>query len=197
MDLEKLKSRKVAKIGIVAIVVLVIIVFFVGSYNGIVGADEACQSQWSKVQTQYQRRLDLVPNLVNTVKGYATHESQTLQKVISARNNALNVASSETNSAQYEKVQSRLTSAIRDINVVVERYPELKANENFLELQSQLEGTENRIAVERARYAETVQKYNKTIRRFPKSLVAGMFSFKVKEYYTAASNAETAPEVKF
>lgn len=192
----KRKKKYTKKIGLIAIIVI-IAVWVVSSYNGFVDKEEQCNSQWSKVQVQYQRRLDLIPNLVNTVKGYATHESATLEKVIAARNKAMNTPSDEASSIQYEKAQSAVTSAIRDINVVVERYPELKANENFLALQSQLEGTENRIAVERKRYAEFVQTYNKSVRVFPKSIVASVFSFNQKEYYQAEESASQAPKVEF
>lgn len=190
------RKKYTKKIGLVA-VVAILVIWVVYAYNGFVDKDEQCNSQWSKVQVQYQRRLDLIPNLVSTVKGYATHESATLEKVIAARNKAMNTPSDEASSAQYEKAQSAVTSAIRDINVVVERYPELKANENFLALQSQLEGTENRIAVERKRYAELVQTYNKCVRVFPKSIVASVFSFNQKEYYQADESAGQAPKVEF
>ncbi|MDO5760790.1 MAG: LemA family protein [Bacteroidota bacterium] len=190
-------NKKYIKMGGLALVVIIVFGWTMSSYNGFVGKDEQCKSQWSKVQVQYQRRMDLIPNLVSTVKGYATHESSTLEKVIAARNKALNTPSNEASSAQYEKAQSTLTSAIRDINVVVERYPELKANENFLALQSQLEGTENRIAVERKRYAELVQEYNRSVRVFPKSIIASIFSFNQKEYYQAEASAEQSPKVAF
>ncbi len=193
-------KKNYKKIGVIAIIVIIairVVSFVVSSYNGFVDKDEQCNSQWSKVQVQYQRRLDLIPNLVSAVKGYATHESATLEKVIVARNKAMNTPSDEASSLQYEKVQSAVTSAIRDINVVIERYPELKANENFLALQSQLEGTENRIAVERKRYAEFVQIYNKSVRIFPKSIVAKVFSFNQKEYYQADESASQAPIVEF
>lgn len=184
------------KVGLI-VVILILAIWVVSSYNGFVDKEEQCNSQWSKVQVQYQRRLDLIPNLVSTVKGYATHESATLEKVIAARNKAMNTPSDEASSLQYEKAQSAVTSAIRDINVVVERYPELKANENFLALQSQLEGTENRIAVERKRYAEFVQTYNRSVRVFPKSILASVFSFNQKEYYLAEESASQAPKVEF
>lgn len=188
--------KKIKKIGLIALIVIVAI-WVVKSYNGFVDKEEQCNSQWSKVQVQYQRRLDLIPNLVSIVKGYATHESATLEKVIAARNKAMSTPSDEASNIQYEKAQSAVTSAMRDINVVIERYPELKANENFLALQSQLEGTENRIAVERKRYAELVQFYNRTIRVFPKSIVASVFSFNKKEYYQADKSAGQAPKVEF
>ena len=141
--------------------------------------------------------MDLIPNLVATVKGYAQHEQQTLTKVIEARNNASSVSKDESNAAQYQQAQSQLTSAMRDLNIVVERYPDLKANQNFLELQSQIEGTENRIAVERQRYAETVQQYNQKRNVFPTNILANIFGFKAKEYYNADKGSEKAPQVSF
>ena len=197
MDLNNGKLKKYLTAGIAVIVVVVLGGWLISAYNSLVNQEEELKSQWSKVQSQYQRRLDLIPNLVSTVKGYASHESSTLEKVIAARNKAISTPSDENSSVKYEQAQSQLTSAIRDINVVIERYPELKANENFTALQQQLEGTENRIAVERQRYAEIVQSYNQSVRRFPKSIAAKIFSFKAKEYYQAEQAAESAPKVEF
>ena len=192
MDVKKYK-----KIGVLIVILVFAVIWIASSYNGLVRKDERCNSQWSKVQTQYQRRLDLIPNLVSTVKGYAKHESETLERVIAARNKALNTPSNESSSVAYEKAQNTVTSAIRDINVVVERYPELKANENFLALQSQLESTENRIAVERQRYADTIRIYNQSVRKFPTSIRADIFSFGQKEYYQADASAASSPKVEF
>lgn len=187
--------------GLTALLVVIAIVVILGGwamgkYNSLVKLNEACSSQWSKVESQYQRRMDLIPNLVNTVKGYAQHEQETLTKVIEARNQASNSLQSGDVQA-VENTQAAVTSAMRDLNVVVERYPDLKANQNFLELQSQLEGTENRIATERQRYADAVQQYNKKRNLFPTNIIASMFGFSAKEYYMAQKGSETAPSVNF
>lgn len=191
-------------ISIVAIlgVVLIIIIWLVSAYNGLVQKDEACSQQWSKVESQYQRRLDLIPNLVNTVKGYASHEKETFTEVIQARNQAASAKVDPNNLTQesldkYQQTQTQLKSSLDRLMVVVERYPDLKANQNFLELQSQLEGTENRIAVERQKFADVVNVFNSKIRRFPTNLIAGMFSFERKAYFAAETGAETAPKVEF
>lgn len=191
-------------ISIVAIlgVVLIIIIWLVSAYNGLVQKDEACSQQWSKVESQYQRRLDLIPNLVNTVKGYASHEKETFTEVIQARNQAASAKVDPNNLTQesldkYQQTQTQLKSSLDRLMVVVERYPDLKANQNFLELQSQLEGTENRIAVERQRFADVVKVFNSKIRRFPTNIIAGMFSFERKAYFAAETGAETAPKVEF
>ena len=187
--------------GLTALLVVIAIVVILGGwamgkYNSLVKLNEACSSQWSKVESQYQRRMDLIPNLVNTVKGYAQHEQETLTKVIEARNQASNSLQSGDVQA-VENTQAAVTSAMRDLNVVVERYPDLKANQNFLELQSQLEGTENRIATERQRYADAVQQYNQKRNLFPTNIIASMFGFSAKEYYMAQKGSETAPSVNF
>lgn len=182
---------------IIIIVVVIAIIWAVGKYNKLVQQNEACSSQWSKVESQYQRRMDLIPNIVSTVKGYAKHEQETLQKVIEARNNAAKVSPNEDNAKEYQNAQNAITTAMRDLNVVVERYPDLKANQNFLELQSQLEGTENRIAVERQKYADVVQQYNQQIKSFPTNLVAGLFGFSQKEYFAADQGSKNAPKVSF
>lgn len=191
-------------ISIVAIlgVVLIIIIWLVSAYNGLVQKDEACSQQWSKVESQYQRRLDLIPNLVNTVKGYASHEKETFTEVIQARNQAASAKVDPNNLTQesldkYQQTQTQLKSSLDRLMVVVERYPDLKANQNFLELQSQLEGTENRIAVERQRFADVVKVFNSKIRRFPTNIIAGMFSFERKAYFASETGAETAPKVEF
>lgn len=186
------------------IVLLIIVLWFnsVGTYNSIVTKEEGVTAQWAQVENVYQRRADLIPNLVETVKGYAGHEKETLEGVIEARSKAtsttidagnLNAASLQ----QFQAAQDGLSSALSRLMVVVERYPDLKANQNFLELQAQLEGTENRISVERKKFNESAQEYNTFIKKFPKNIIAGMFSFEKKEYFEAAAGSEKAPEVKF
>jgi LemA protein len=187
-------------IGIGALVILVLWIF--SSYNGLVNKDEAVNSQWGTVESQYQRRMDLIPNLVNTVKGYAEFEQETLTKVIEARSNATSVKIDPANLtpeklAQFQQAQEGVTSALSRLLVVVEKYPDLKANQNFLELQSQLEGTENRIAVERKRFNDAVNDYNKAVRGFPGVIVAKISGFERKGYFEAAQGAEQAPTVDF
>ncbi|MBP6429494.1 MAG: LemA family protein [Bacteroidales bacterium] len=191
-------------ISIVAIlgIVLIMVIWLVSAYNGLVKKDEACSQQWSKVESQYQRRLDLIPNLVNTVKGYASHEKETLTEVVQARNQASNAKIDPNNLSQesldkFQQSQTQLKSSLDRLMVVVERYPDLKANQNFLELQSQLEGTENRIAVERQAFADVVNAFNSKIRRFPTNIIAGMFSFERKAYFASEKEAENAPKVEF
>lgn len=195
-------KKKFIPIIIVLAIVVILIAWAVKAYNGLVVKDEACSKQWSKVESQYQRRMDLIPNLVNTVKGYASHEEATLLKVIEARNQASQVKIDAENMTQeqlnnFQQSQENLSSAIRGLNIVVEKYPDLKANQNFLELQSQLEGTENRIAVERQRYSDVVNEYNTSVRRFPNSLFASMFGFDKKPYFEAQTGVENAPKVEF
>ncbi|MDD3724747.1 MAG: LemA family protein, partial [Bacteroidales bacterium] len=182
-----MNKKTISLITIISIIVISII-WVVSKYNGLVKKDEACTQQWSKVESQYQRRLDLIPNLVNTVKGYAEHEQETFTQVIEARNQASQIKIDPNNMSQeamdkFQQSQQTLKSSLDRLMVVVERYPDLKANQNFLELQSQLEGTENRIAVERQRFADVVNAYNSTIRRFPTNLIAGMFTFERKAYF--------------
>ena len=164
--------------------------------------EEALNSQWSKVENQYQRRADLIPNLVNTVKGYASHEKETLDAVVSARAKATQItidpADLDENSLKkYQEAQGELSQALGRLLAVTENYPDLKANQNFLELQAQLEGTENRISTERTRYTDEVKEYNVMIRKFPASIIAGMMGFDKKPQFTAETGAEKAPEVKF
>lgn len=163
---------------------------------------ETVVTQWANVEGQYQRRLDLIPNLVNTVKGYADFEQETLTQVIEARSKAtaVNVNAGELNEQalqQFQQTQGALSSALSRLMVVVERYPDLKANQNFLELQAQLEGTENRIAVERRKYNEVVRNYNTFIQFFPRNIYAAWFNFEKKPYFEAEEGAERAPEVSF
>lgn len=196
---------------IVGIVIALLLVFlFAGgcsSYNGMVDADQAVKKQWGQVENQYQRRADLIPNLVNTVKGYAAHESTTLQNVTDARAgltkayndaNAISGDSAQANIAAYQQAQSNLRGALDIyVNAVREAYPDLKANTNFMNLQEQLESTENRIATERRRYNEDVETYNKKVLRFPGSIWASMFNFEPQEMFQAEEGANKAPEVEF
>lgn len=187
----------------IIIAVVIVLFFWVrGVYNSLVTQDESVKTAWSQVENQYQRRLDLIPNLVNTVKGYASHERETLEGVINARANATKTTIDPSNlneetMKQFQAAQGELSNALSRLMVVVERYPDLKANQNFLELQAQLEGTENRISVERKRFNETAQSYNTNIRSFPTNILAGMFGFQPKAYFAAESGAEKAPTVEF
>lgn len=190
-------------LGIVFVLFLAVVMWGVGKYNGLVTLDESVNGSWAQVQNQYQRRMDLVPNLVATVQGVANFEKSTLQAVIEARAKATQVTLSPQllNNPQafqqFEQTQGALGSALSRLLVTVEQYPNLKANENFLQLQSQLEGTENRIAVERKRFNEVVQGYNATIRTIPTSMIAGLGGFQQKQYFQAQAGAETAPKVQF
>ncbi|MCI6876119.1 MAG: LemA family protein [Parabacteroides sp.] len=186
------------------IVALAVILFFwtKGVYNNLVTQDEGVKTAWSQVENQYQRRADLIPNLVNTVKGYAAHEKNTLEGVMNARAKATQTTIDPTNlneetMKQYQAAQGELSNALSRLMVVVERYPELKANENFRELQVQLEGTENRITVERKRFNEVAQGYNTYVRTFPNNILSGIFGFQTKAYFTAEAGAEKAPQVEF
>lgn len=188
---------------IVAIaVVAVAVIWGISGYNGLVNMDEAVNNRWANVETQYQRRSDLIPNLVSTVKGYAKHESQTLEAVMKARSQATQVKIDPSNCtpqqlAQYQRAQGDVTSALGKLLAITENYPDLKANQNFLELQSQLEGTENRITVARKDFNDAANEYNVAIRRFPKSILAGMFGFEKRAYFEAEAGAEKAPKVEF
>jgi len=171
-------------------------------YNKMVSLEEGVTSQWANVENVYQRRMDLIPNLVNTVKGYAKHEQETLTKVIEARAKATQVTIDPTNLneaslKQFQQVQGELSGAISRLLVSVEQYPDLKANQNFLDLQAQLEGTENRIAVERRKFNETVQAFNSYIRSFPRVIYAGWFGFEKKAYFEADEGAKEVPKVDF
>lgn len=193
---------KPAKILIVVAAIVALIAIMAGIYNKMVKLDETVQQAWAQVENVYQRRADLIPNLVKTVQGAAEFEKGTLESVVNARSKASSMQIdpsnlTEENIAKFQQVQDELSSALNRLMVVVERYPELKANQNFLELQAQLEGTENRIAVERKKFNETVQNYNTVIRRFPNNIFAGMFNFDKKGYFKAKEGAENAPEVDF
>ncbi len=188
------------KLGLVAVVIAVL--FSSCGYNKMVSMDEQVTSQWAQVENVYQRRADLIPNLVNTVKGYAEHEKETLEGVIEARSKATAVNIDPTKLTpetlkQFNQAQDGLSSALSRLMVVVEKYPDLKANQNFLDLQAQLEGTENRITVERQKFNETTMTYNAYIRKFPQVIYSGWFGFEKKTYFEAQQGAEKAPEVKF
>lgn len=172
------------------------------NYNSLVEKQQNVDQAWAQVENQYQRRADLIPNLVNTVKGYSTHEEETLTKVTEARAKATSITIdadnlTEENLAKYQQAQSELSSALKSLLAVTEAYPDLKANENFLNLQAQLEGTENRISTERMRYTEAVKEYNTAIKKFPTTIYAGWFGFDAKPQFKAEAGAEKAPEVKF
>jgi LemA protein len=181
---------------------VLILLWGVGAYNRLVGLSESTESQWANVQSAYQRRADLIPNLVSTVKGYADFEKSTLTDVIEARSKATSVQISADNLtpekvAEFQKAQGELKGALSRLLVSVERYPDLKANQNFLALQSQLEGTENRINVERDRFNEQVRTYNSSVKRIPTSLVAAVGGFEARGYFEAETEAQDAPEVSF
>ena len=183
-------------------ILVVIVLWAIGGYNGMVKMDEQVQNSWANVETQYQRRADLIPNLVSTVKGYAKHEQQTLEDVVKARSEATQVKGDAENLtpeklAAFQKAQSGVSSALGRLLAVAENYPDLKANQNFLELQSQLEGTENRITVARKDFNDTAKSYNQAIRQFPKNILAGMFGFEKKSYFEAEAGSEKAPKVEF
>lgn len=186
----------------VAVVAVGLFMWFQGNYNKMVKLDEGVQAAWSQVENVYQRRADLIPNLVATVKGYAEHEQETLEGVISARSKATQITLDTENLTpeelqKYQKAQGELGAALGKLLAITENYPDLKANTNFLELQSQLEGTENRIAVERQKFNETARNYNTVIRQFPRNIVAGIFGFEKKPYFEAQDGAEQAPKVEF
>ena len=184
-------------VAVIVVTALAIVMWAAGVYNGMVNVEEEATTALANVQSSYQRRADLIPNLVETVKGYATHEKETLEGVITARSKATDVTLTTDNSQEYQKVQGELSQALGRLIAISEAYPELKANESFQSLQVQLEGTENRINVARNQYNEAVQQYNVTIRRFPNSLLAGIFGFEKMNKFEAAIGSETAPQVKF
>ncbi|MHB8079901.1 MAG: LemA family protein [Candidatus Krumholzibacteriia bacterium] len=197
--------RKLIPLIVVLAVIAFVVLGFTGQYNRLVALQEQVNSQWGNVENVYQRRADLIPNLVETVKGYAAHERETFEAVTKARAEATQVQTQLTPEtlndpalmAKFQAAQQNLGSALARLMVVVEQYPELKANQNFLDLQAQLEGTENRIAVERRRFNEMAQGYNTSIRRFPTNILAGLFKFTKKAYFEAAAGAEAAPKVQF
>lgn len=191
-------------LGVILVLLLGIFRFFAKNYNALVSLDESVKTSWSQVENQYQRRLDLIPNLVATVKGYASHESDVFTQVTEARAKAGGVMEISDDILddpekfkRFQESQAELSGALQRLLVVTENYPELKANENFLSLQDQLEGTENRISTERKRFNETVKAYNGKVRRFPSSIVANMTGFRTKSYFEATKGAENAPKVEF
>lgn len=190
--------------GLIIGAVILVILFIGGcsSYNSMIEKEMTVEEAWANVENQYQRRADLIPNLVNTVKGYASHESTTLQNVIDARAKATSITIdadnlNEETLAKYQQAQGELSAALKSLLAVSEAYPDLKANTNFLDLQTQLEGTENRISTERKRYTEAVKEYNTKIKKFPGNIFAGIFGFDTKPQFKAEEGAEKAPEVKF
>lgn len=197
------KNKKLLIIlGVIVVIIFVAYSSVKGTYNNMVNLDEGVKQSWSQVENVYQRRADLIPNLVNTVKGYAAHEQETFTAVIEARSKAtsttIDAGNMDAASIQkFQQAQDGLSSALSKLMVVVERYPDLKANQNFLDLQAQLEGTENRIAVERRKFNQTTQGYNAYIRKFPRVIYAGWFGFEKKNYFEAQQGAEKAPEVQF
>jgi LemA protein len=199
-----MKRGVLVLIGVLA-VIAVVAMALVGKYNTMVSMQETVDGQWGNVENVYQRRADLIPNLVSTVKGYAAHEQETFTAVTEARAKATQVTAEMTPEVlndpamlqKFQAAQEGLSSALARLMVVVERYPDLKANQGFLDLQAQLEGTENRIAVERRRFNETAREYNTMIRRFPANIVAGMFGFDKRAYFEAAEGSDKAPEVLF
>lgn len=199
--MKKLSGRMIALI-LVAAIVFIGIIWGVRTNNRMITAEEGVSAAWAQVENVYQRRMDLIPNLVSTVKGAADFEKGTLEAVIDARAKATSVqvdanTLSEANIAAFQKAQDGLSSALSRLMVTVERYPELKATENFRDLQAQLEGTENRITTERNKFNEVVKSYNTMIRKFPNSIIADMGGFEKKGYFTAKEGAENAPEVNF
>lgn len=187
---------------IIAAVALLLVLWGVSGYNGIVEMDENVNNQWANVEAQYQRRTDLIPNLVSTVKGYAAHEKSTLEAVMQARSQATQVKIDPANCtpeqlAAYQKAQGDVTTALGKLLAITENYPQLKANEDFMELQSQLEGTENRITVARRDFNAAAKEYNTVIRKFPKNIIASMGGFEKHNYFEAEAGAEKAPKVEF
>lgn len=200
------KSSKILLVVLAVIILLGVGIYrtFAGNYNSMVSMEQSVKNQWAQVENQYQRRYDLIPNLVATVKGYATHESEVFTNIAEARSKAggvVNVSDDVLNDpeafSRYQQVQSELGSSLQRLLAVTENYPELKADQNFLALQDQLEGTENRISVERKRYNDVVQEYNTYIKMFPRSIIANMSGFREKAYFAAAEGASSAPVVSF
>ncbi len=200
--------KKISK-GLVALIVVIVCIlgifsFYKNTYNSLVSLDEDVSASWAEVQNQYQRRLDLIPNLVSTVKGYAKHESEVFTQVSEARSKAggqINISDEVLNDpeafARYQQIQDNLGASLQRLLMVTEQYPELKADQNFLALQDQLEGTENRITVARNRFNDTAKGYNKRVRQFPASIIANMSGFSTRPYFTASAEAQSAPKVEF
>lgn len=195
------------KKGTIALIVFVVFILLGGcsagrAYNKMVTMEEGINKSWANVETQYQRRADLIPNLVNTVKGYATHEQETLDQVIEARSRATQVTLNAEDITpdrlqQYQQAQGEVSQALGRLMMIAENYPDLKANQNFMELQAQLEGTENRISVARKDFNDVSMAYNSYIRKFPANIIAGIFGFDTKSYFEAAEGTDRAPEVNF
>lgn len=195
------------KKGTIALIVVVVLILLGGcsagrAYNKMVTMEEGINKSWANVETQYQRRADLIPNLVNTVKGYATHERETLDQVIEARSRATQVTLNAEDITpdrlqQYQQAQGEVSQALGRLMMIAENYPDLKANQNFMELQAQLEGTENRISVARKDFNDASMAYNSYIRKFPANIIAGIFGFDTKSYFEAAEGTDRAPEVNF
>lgn len=197
-----MKKGTVITLTVIAVVVLGLFFWVKGSYNKMVRADEGVSAAWAQVENVYQRRADLIPNLVATVKGYAEHESATLESVIAARSKATQVTVdpqnlSSDNIKSYQEAQGELSGALGRLLMITENYPDLKANQNFRDLQAQLEGTENRISTERMKFNETAKSYNTMVRSFPTNILASIFNFETKGYFTADEGAQTAPKVEF
>lgn len=198
-----MKKALLITLGVLVLIIVAIALVFGGTYNQLVSKEEGVNGAWAQVESVYQRRADLVPNLVSVVKGYAAHEKETLQNVVEARAKigkmtvSPEVLNSPDSLAKFQEAQTQLTSALSRLMVVVEQYPDLKASQNFLALQTQLEGTENRITVERQRFNEAAQGFNAFRRSFPNVVVANVMGFKNKAYFQAAQDAKTAPQVKF
>ncbi len=192
---------KKSTIGLIAVIVIIGF-WLMNVYNGMVGLDEGVNTAWANVETQYQRRADLIPNLVNTVKGYAQHEQETFEAVVNARSKATSITIDPSNVTpeklqEFQQAQGELASALGRLIAISENYPDLKASEQFKELQAQLEGTENRINVARTNFNKEAQKYNTTIRTFPRNLFAGMLGFTQRAYFEADAGANQAPKVQF
>lgn len=197
-----MKKKGIITIIVIVAALLLLFIWVKNAYNGMVKKQEAVEAQWAQVENVYQRRADLIPNLVATVKGYAAHEQGTLTAVIEARAKATSITVDPSNItpeqlAEFQEAQDQLSGALSRLLVSIERYPDLKANENFLALQSQLEGTENRITVERQKFNDRAREYNQSIRMFPRNIIAGMFGFEKIGYFKAAAGSDVAPKVEF
>lgn len=195
-------KKALIPILIIAVVGIFIYTKAVGTYNQFVQTEEVINGQWAEVETQYQRRADLIPNLVNTVKGYADFEQETLTEVVNARAKATSINLDPTNLTPenieaFQQAQDQLSGSLSRLLVTIEKYPDLKANQGFLDLQAQLEGTENRISVARRNFNQSVQSYNSNLRTFPNNIFAGWYGFEVKGYFESAAGAENAPTVQF
>jgi LemA protein len=194
--------KKILVIGAVIVGAIILYRLFAGTYNNLVSREQDVEAQWAQVENVYKRRADLIPNLVNTVKGYADFEQETLTRVIEARAKATSITVDPNELtpekvAEFQQAQSELSTALGRLLVSVERYPDLKANQNFLDLQTQLEGTENRIAVERMKFNETVRSYNTYVKTFPRNLLASMYGFQERGYFDASPEDEQVPQVQF